>query len=132
MKQNDTKKITALGVVIFSFFGIVICMAILLLFDFIFALLVAKTTIPEGFLKVANVVASAIALIASTAFITAKGRVKGIVSAGVISAGIILIKIIGNAAMDMGGYLDLNGLVGAVLTVIFSIVGGVLGSMLKQ
>lgn len=132
MKNNEIKKITALGVVIFSFVGIVMSLVIIALLDMIAALLVAKTAMPEGFLKVAGVVASGVGLVVSTALITVKGEMKGIVSAGIVSAGIILIKVIGNALLDMAGYFNLNGLIGMVLVMVFSLVGGILGSMAKR
>ena len=132
MKYEETKKITALGVVIFSFIGIFMCLAIVVVLDMIAALLVAKTALPEGFLKIVGVLASGAGLIVSTVFITVKGKVKGIVSAGIISAGIILIKVIGNALLDMQGYFNLSGLIGMVLVIVFSLVGGILGSMLKR
>ncbi len=132
MKNNDAKKITALGVVIFSFIGIMMCLAIIAILDAGVALLVSKTALPEGFLKIGGVIASGIGLIVSTAFITIKGQLKGIVSAGVLSIGIILVKIVGNSLLDMPGYFNLNGLIGMILVVVFSFVGGIVGSMLKQ
>ncbi len=132
MKNIDSKKITALGVVIFSFIGIMMCLAIIMVLDMIVALLVAKTALPESFLRIGSVLASGIGLVVATAFVTIKGRVKGIVSAGTVAAGIILIKILGNSLLNMNGYLNLNGLVGILLVVVFSFVGGILGSMLKR
>ena len=132
MKNTDTKKITTLGVVIFSFISIAMCMMIVMVLDTIIALLVAKTPVPEGFLKIGNVISTGASLIISAMFLTVKGRMKGIVSAGVLSAGIIVIKVIGNSLMGMGGYLNLNGLVGTILVIVFSLVGGILGSMLKR
>ncbi len=131
MKKDDMKKITALGVVIFSFIGIVICFAAIAVVDAITAMLVLKTSLPESVLKIGSVIGSGIGLIASTAFVTLKGRMKGIIATAIMAAVIIIVKIIGNGMMNLGGYLNFTGLIGILFAVIFALIGGVLGTALK-
>ena len=132
MKYDETQKITALGVVIFSFLSLGICLLIVLAINVLTALLVLKTSLPEGALKVGSVLGSGIGVIASTAFMTAKGRVKGIVSAGIISTIIVLVKVIGNSIMNLGGFFTLAGFAGILIVIIFSLIGAVLGTTLKR
>ncbi len=132
MKKDDMKKITALGVVIFSFIGIGICFAAIVLVDAITALLVLKTSLPESALKIGSVVGSGIGLIASTAFVTLKGRMRGIVATAIMAGIIIAVKILGNGMMNLGGYFNFTGLIGILFAVIFALIGGVLGTALKR
>ncbi len=132
MKYEETKKITALGVVIFSFLSLLICLMIILAIDAVTAFLVLKTALPEGFLKIGSVLGNVLGVITSTAFLTAKGKVKGIVSAGIISALIVILKFIGNLMMNLGGYFTLPGFAGILIIIVFSLMGGVLGSTLKR
>ncbi len=132
MKKDDMKKITALGVVIFSFMGIGICFAVILFVDAIAAFLVLKTSLPESTLKIGSVVGSGIGLIASTAFVTLKGRIKGIIATAIMAGLMIVVKILGNSMMNLGGYFNFTGLVGILFVVIFALIGGVLGTALKR
>jgi hypothetical protein len=131
MKYEETKKITALGVVIFSFAAILLCMIIIVAIDCIAALLVLKTSMPEGFLKIASVIAGGCGVITATAFLTAKGRVKGIISAGIMAASLVLIKVLGSSLLNFGNYLTFSGVIGIAFTIVFAFVGGVVGSALK-
>ncbi len=132
MKFEETKKITALGVVIFSFIALLICLVLMMSVYGLTALLVLKTALPETALKIGGVLGSGIGIIASTAFLTKKGRVKGIVSAGIMSGCILLFKILGNAALDMGGYFNWYGFIGSLFTIVFAFIGAVVGSALKR
>lgn len=132
MKYEETKKITALGVVIFSFIALLICFALIAIVDALTALLVLKTALPESFLKIGSVLGNGIGMIVATALLTMKGRMKGIISAGIMSGGVLLIKILGNSLMNMGGYFTWNGFVGALFVIVFALLGAVLGSSLKR
>lgn len=132
MKYEESQKITALGVVIFSFLTLLICFALLGLVDALTALLVLKTALPESVLKIGSVLGSGIGMIISTAMLTAKGRVKGIIAAGIMAGAVVLIKILGNMLLDLGGYFTWNGFAGILFTVVFALIGGVLGSALKR
>ncbi|MBQ7936259.1 MAG: hypothetical protein IJ333_07955, partial [Clostridia bacterium] len=114
MKYEESQKITALGVVIFSFFAMLLALAIAAAFGGLSALLVLKTNLPESFLKVGSVLGSGLGLVVATAFLTAAGKVKGIIAAAIMAVAMILIKVLGNALMDMGGFFTPNGLVGIV------------------
>ncbi len=131
MKYEESQKITALGVVIFSFIALLGCLAVIAAVDGLTAILVLKTALPEGALKIGSVLGSGIGIILSTALLTAKGRMKGIVSAGIIAGCVLLLKILGNTLLNMGGYFTWNGFVGALFTVVFALIGGVLGAALK-
>lgn len=131
MKHEETQKITALGVVIFSFVAILLCVIIIAVIDCIAALLVLKTSMPEGFLKIASVIAGGCGVITATAFLTAKGRVKGIISAGIMAASLVLIKALGSSLLNFGNYLTISGVIGIAFTIVFAFVGGVVGSALK-
>ncbi|PWM38603.1 MAG: hypothetical protein DBX52_06720 [Clostridiales bacterium] len=132
MKYEEPQKITALGVVIFSFISLLLGLALIALVDVLSAFLVLKTSLPESFLKVGSVLGCGIGLITATAFLTARGKVKGIVAAGILSACLIIIKILGNAALKLGGYFTWNGFIGILFVVVFCLIGGVLGSSLKK
>ena len=131
MKYEMSQKITALGVVIFSFLSLLICFGIIALIDILAAFLVLKTPLPESVLKIGNVLGCGAGIITSTAMLTVKGRMKGILSAGIIAACIIMIKIIGNNLMELNGYFNWNGFAGIIFTVVFALIGGVLGASLK-
>lgn len=131
MKYEETKKITALGVVIFSFAAILLCMIIIVAIDCLAALLVLKTSIPESFLKISSVIATGCGIVTATTILTAKGRLKGIVSAGIMAMSLVLIKVFGNALLNLGNYLTLSGVIGIACTIVFAFVGGVVGSALK-
>ncbi len=131
MKYDEPQKITALGVVIFSFLSLLICFGIIALIDILAAFLVLKTPLPESVLKIGNVLGCGAGIITSTAMLTVKGRMKGILSAGIIAACIIMIKIIGNNLMELNGYFNWNGFAGIIFTVVFALIGGVLGASLK-
>lgn len=132
MKYEDSQKITALGVVIFSFFAMLLALAIAAAFGGLSALLVLKTNLPESFLKVGSVLGSGLGLVVATAFLTAAGKVKGIVATGIMTVMMILIKVLGNILMNMGGFFALNGLIGMVFVVIFTFVGGIIGTAIKN
>ncbi len=132
MKYEETQKITALGVVIFSFIALLLCLIIVAAVDSLTALLVLKTPLPEHILKVGSVLGSGFGLILSTALLTAKGRMKGIVASAIMAAFIVAIKIIGNTVMGMGGYFTWMGFAGILFTIVFSFVGGILGTVLKK
>lgn len=132
MKYEETQKITALGVVIFSFLSLMLCAGIILTVDAITALLVLKTALPEGILKVGSVLGNGLGVIASTTFLTTKGRVKGIVSAGIVSGVLVAIKIVGNTLMKLGGYFTPMGFAGIMIVIVFSLIGGVLGTAIKR
>ena len=132
MKYEEPLKITALSVVIFSFISLLLGTAIYLMIDAIAALLVLNTNLEESSLKIGSVLASGVAILISSIFLTLKTKIKGIYAATIISSIVILIKIIGNASMDLGGYFSLNGLIGILFTILFSIIGGVIGANLKQ
>ena len=132
MKYENTQKITTLGVVIFSFAAIIMAMLIAVLFGGLSALLVLKTSLPESFLKVGSVVGGGLGLLCASAFLTAAGKVKGILASGIIALLTILIKVIGNSLMNLGGYFSVNGLIGILFIIVFSFAGGVIGSMIKK
>lgn len=132
MKYEEPLKITALSVVIFSFISLLLGTAIYLMIDAIAALLVLNTNLEESSLKIGSVLASGVAILISSIFLTLKTKIKGIYAATIISSIVILIKIIGNASMDLGGYFSLNGLIGILFTILFSIIGGMIGANLKQ
>lgn len=132
MKYEESQKITALGVVIFSFLALIACFVLISLIDALAALLVLKTSLPESVLKIGSVLGSGIGIITSTAMLTAKGRIKGIIAAAIVAVSVILIKILGNILLSLGGYFTWNGFAGILFTVVFALIGGVLGSALKR
>lgn len=132
MKYDESQKITALGVVIFSFASVLIMAVVAVLFGAVSALLVLKTNLPESFLKIASVLGGGLGAVIASAFLTAVGKMKGIVSAVIISVAAILAKGIGNSVLDMGGYFNLNGLIGMAFMVLFAFAGSVVGTMMKK
>lgn len=132
MKYEDPQKITALGVVVFSFISLAMGLVLILLVNLLADLLVLKTNLPESFLTVGNVVGCGVGLITATAFLAARGRVKGIVASGILAGCFILLKVLGNMVMHLGGYGNLRGLAGIMFVIVFCLVGGVVGSMLKK
>ena len=96
MKNIELRKITAHGVVIFSFCTLILCLVITAMIYVITAYIVLKTSIPESFLKVGGIIGGGMGLVVSTALLTAFARIKGILSAAIMSSLIIAIKIIGN------------------------------------
>ncbi len=132
MNKESTKKITALGVVIFSFVSILIYMLIVLGIDSLTVLLVLKTKLSEDFLKIGSVMASGIGLITSTALLTVQTKLKGIYAAAMMFGMVFLIKIIGNGFMKFGGYFTLNGFIGILFLIVFALAGGILGSLFKK
>ena len=131
MKYEESQKITALGVVIFSFISVVIALLIQLVFDVFTALLVLKTSVPESMINLGSVIGTGVGLIVSTAFLTAYGRIKGIFAAIILSVVTIFIKILGNVMMGYGGYFNLKGLIGIVFVLAFSLIGAAAGAKLK-
>ncbi len=131
-KYDENQKITALGVVIFSFVSVLIGAIVLLLVDSITALLVLKTALPEKALQFGNIAGSGVGIIVAAAILTAKGKMKGIVSSAIIAGATIVIKLAGNHLMNLDGYFSLNGLIGILFILIFSIIGGVIGSNFKR
>ena len=117
---------------IFSFIALLLCFALLAAFDAITALIVLKTSAPESLLKVGNVLGSGVGLIVSTAFLTIKAKMKGILSAGIMGGAVIVIKILGNLALEMGGYFTWSGVIGIVFTLVFVLVGGALGGVMRK
>jgi hypothetical protein len=93
---------------------------------------VARTPLPEEVLKIANVINSCVGIITGTAIMTAVGKIKGILSAVIMTLGILIIKILGNALMNIGGYFGMNGFIGLCLLAVFAFAGGVLGTALKR
>ncbi len=132
MKKEDHKKITALGVVIFSFIAVLICVGVVIAVDIITALLVLKTPISESILMLGSVVGSSLGTVFSSLFLTVKGKVKGIVAAAIIAASVIAVKAVGNAVMGMGGYFSWTGLIGILFVIVFALVGGAVGASLKK
>ncbi len=132
MKNDNSKKITALGVVIFSFLAIAIMIAVTAIFGALSAILVLKTELPESVLKIGNVLGAGLGAIASAAFLTAAGKVKGIVATAIIFFAEVMIKCLGNIWMGLGGYFTMNGLIGILFVLLFSFVGGVIGGMVKK
>ena len=132
MKYEDSQKITAQSVVIFSFLALLLAAAIIIAIDMITVALVLKTNLSESILKIASVMGSGIGIIVSTAFFTSKTKIKGIYSTIILSLIFIAIKIIGNMILQLGGYLSLNGLSGIIFTVIFALFGGVIGGSLRR
>ncbi len=132
MKYEELRKITAHGVVIFSFFALLLYVIIVAVVDGITALLVLKTALPESVLKIGGVLGSGIAMIVSTALLTALGRVKGILAAGIMSVTVIAVKICGNMLLELGGYFTWNGFAGILFTVVFALIGAVVGTASKR
>ncbi len=132
MKNNSSQKITTLGVVIFSFLALLIYVLLGILVACGFSLLILKTSLPESALLVGCVLGSGAGLVAATAFLTSVGKMKGIISAAVMFGVAFLMKLIGNPIMNMGGYLTMNGIVGILFMMVFSLVGGVVGTMIKK
>ncbi len=132
MNKESTKKITALGVVIFSFVSILIYTLIVFGMDSLTVLLVLKTKLSEDFLKIGSVIASGIGLITSTAFLTVQTKLKGIYASATMFGTVFLIKIIGNGLMKFGGYFTLSGFIGILFLIVFALVGGILGSLFKK
>ena len=95
-----------------------LCMITALIYA-ITAYIVLKTSIPESFLKVGGIIGGGMGLVVSTALLTAFARIKGILSAAIMSSLIIAIKIIGNMLLGFGGYLSLNGLIGILFVIVF-------------
>lgn len=132
MKNIELRKITAPGVVIFSFAALVLNLMIAGLIYAVTAYVVLETAIPESILKVGSILGGGVGLVVSTALLTALARIKGIVSSAIMSASVICIKIIGNMVLELGGYLSLNGLVGILFAVVFSFVGAMVGTAFKR
>ncbi len=132
MNKESTKKITALGVVIFSFVCILVYITMVLGIDSIAVLLVLKTNLSEDFLKIASVIASGIGLIVSTGLLTVQTKLKGIYASAIMFATVFMMKVIGNGMMKFGGYFTINGLIGIIFLIVFALVGGIIGSMLKN
>ncbi len=132
MNKDSTKKITALGVVIFSFISILIYTLIVFGIDSLTVLLVLKTKLSEDFLKIGSVIASGVGLITSTAFLTVQTKLKGIYAAAIMFGTVFIIKIIGNGLMKFGGYFTLNGFIGILFLIVFALAGGILGSLFKK
>ena len=132
MNKESTKKITALGVVIFSFVCILVYITMVLCIDSIAVLLVLKTNLSEDFLKIASVIASGIGLIVSTGLLTVQTKLKGIYASAIMFATVFMMKVIGNGMMKFGGYFTINGLIGIIFLIVFALVGGIIGSMLKN
>lgn len=132
MNKESTKKITALGVVIFSFICILVYVTIVLSIDSLAVLLVLKTNLSEDFLKIGSVIASGIALIVSTVLLTVQTKLKGIYASAMMFGAVFMIKVIGNGIMKFGGYFTLNGFIGIIFLIVFALAGGILGSLLKN
>ena len=132
MNKETTKKITALGVVIFSFFSIIMYSLIVVAMDGVTVLLVLKTGLSEHFLKIGSVIASGMGLIVSTLFLTIKTRLKGIYTAGIMFVFVLIIKMVGNGILNLGGYFSINGFIGILFLIVFVLAGGILGSLLKK
>lgn len=132
MKKEDAKKITTLGVVIFSFAAIALCFVIVLVIDMITALLVAKTAMPESVLLVGSVIGNGLGTVIATVFLTLMSRLKGIFSAAIVGVAVIMVKVIGNLVLGMGGYLTWQGAIGILFVAVFSLVGGAVGAALKK
>lgn len=132
MNKESTKKITALGVVIFSFVSILIYALIVFCIDSLAVLLVLKTQLSENFLKIGSVVASGVGLITSTGLMTVQTKLKGIYAAAIMFGMVFIIKIIGNASLNFGGYFTLNGFIGILFLIVFALAGGTLGSLFKK
>ena len=132
MKYEEPQKITALGVVIFSFIAIISAILIAAAFGMLSSFLVLKTNLSENFLKAGSVIGGSLGFVFASAFLTKAGKIKGIISAIIIAVSMILIKIAGNAVMNLGGYFSLNGMIGMLFILIFSFVGSVLGTAIKK
>lgn len=132
MNKESTKKITALGVVIFSFICILVYITIVLSIDCLAVLLVLKTNLSEDFLKIGSVIASGIALIVSTGLLTVQTKLKGIYASTIMFGAVFMIKVIGNGILKFGGYFTFNGFIGIIFLIVFALAGGILGSLLKN
>lgn len=132
MKYEDSQKITALGVVIFSFIAFLLGALSMLTITSLTALLVQHTNLSESFLRIGSVIGGGVGLLVSSAFMTAKTKIKGIFSALIVVAVAVAIKLIGNHLMGLGGYLTMNGFIGILFTVIFSLAGGMVGASIKK
>ncbi len=132
MNRDNGTKTTILGVVIFSAVGLLVTLLIAGILGGISALLVLKTPLPEGFIKVGCVIGAGIGTVVGTAFLTAVARLRGIVGAGIIWGMVLCVKVLGNCVMHLGGYFTLNGLIGIVFLAFFAVCGGVIGAMLKR
>lgn len=132
MKKDSFKKITTPRVVIFSFLSLFLFSIICIVMNLIISGIVLSTDVPESFLKIGTVATNGVGVIVSTAFLVNQSRIKGIYGSCIIFFVITLIKVTGNAFLKQGGYLTLNGLVGLCFLMIFSLVGGVIGGMIKK
>ena len=132
MKNMESKKITALGVVIFSFISILAGLLIVVLLGTITSVLIVKTNVPEGFMKIGNVIGSCLGVLVSSWLLTRLAQLRGIISALILSGAFIIIKSIGNEVMHLGGYFSLSGLVSIVFIILFACAGSILGSMGKR
>lgn len=132
MKKNNSKKITTQGVVIFSFIGLVLYALIVMAFGCLGTFILLKSNLFESLLKVMAVISSGVGLLVSTAFITVVGKMKGIVAAAIMGGGVFIIKLIGNLALSMGGYWNLNGLIGMFFIAAFALAGGLIGTAIKR
>lgn len=132
MKKEDAKKITTLGVVIFSFAAIALCFVTVLIVDMITALLVLKTSVPESALLIGSVIGNGLGIVLATIFLTLTSRLKGIVSAALIGTSVVAVKVVGNIILGMGGYLSWRGMIGVLFIAVFSLTGGAVGAALKK
>lgn len=130
--DNDQQKITALSVVIFSFISIALGACLLLLIDAISILLVLKTSLSENVLLIGSVVGSGFGIIAASAFLTLKAKIKGIFASIIIAGSVILIKVAGKIIFNLNGYVSLNTIVGIIFVVIFALIGSIIGARLKR
>lgn len=132
MKQENLRETTALGVVVFSLLSIALFVVITGLIYLIAALFVLKTEVPESFLKIASVIGAGIGIIASTSFLGAKAKLKGIVASGIVTGAIVIIKLVGCEMVGQGRGLGLWNLVGVLFVGMFSLVGGMVSSVFKN
>ncbi len=132
MKNESSGKITTLSVVIFSFVAVILYFLVWCLLSTITDFMVLKTNLPESILKIGSVIAGGAAMIFSASFLVLKSSIKGIYGALMMFSIITLIKVMGNAFMGLNGYFNLNGSIGMLFTLIFAMIGGTLGGMIKK
>ena len=132
MKKDNSKKITTLGVVIFSFISIGICFLAMLIVGLISIVLVLKTSLPEETLMIGSVIGSGIGTVSASYFLAIKGRIKGIYSALIITAALIFLKFIGRMLPGIDGTIGWSNIVGILFVIVFSLVGGAIGSLRKR
>lgn len=132
MKMDDSKKTTALGVVVFSMLMILVYIAVSFAVGIIISLAVYKGDYSENMMRVGSVIMSSIAMLAASFFMRYVTNIKGIYSAVLTILLVLLLKIVGKCAIDSNTLFGIGTMIGVVSTVVFGFVGTMLSDFIKR